>query len=123
MADWKETRFDLTGVEHIGDEHTEKHMLVYLIDNEDGSKTLSVETMECCLELPFDEIYKYCRSSTTPQCADDMSEEERLLGRLHILQKQLNDYTEADYLREAETNKKREVRRPRPVRGPILEEQ
>lgn len=134
MADWKETRFDLTGVEHIGEEHTEKHMLVYLIDNEDGSKTLSVETLEYCLELPFDDIYEYCRSSAISRCADeDASEEEQLLGRLHILQKQLNDYTEADYLceaealeremQEAETKRKREVRRPRSVRGPKLDEQ
>ena len=60
MANWKETRFDLTGIKHIGEQHEEKFMLVYLTENEDTTKTLSVELDGCAIEIPFDGILNYC---------------------------------------------------------------
>lgn len=60
MANWKETRFDLTGIQHMGEQHEEKFMLVYLIENEDTTKTLSVELDGYAIELSFDKILNYC---------------------------------------------------------------
>lgn len=60
MANWKETRFDLMGIKHIDELHEEKFLLVYLIENEDDTKTLCVELDGYAIEIPFDKILNYC---------------------------------------------------------------
>ena len=59
MANWKETRFDLTGIKHIGEQLEEKFVSVYLTENEDTTKTLSVELDGYAIEIPFDKILDY----------------------------------------------------------------
>lgn len=60
MGKRKETRFSITGIEYDGEEQKDKHIIVYLIENEDGRKSLSVEHDGKALEIPFDEILDFC---------------------------------------------------------------
>ena len=55
---YKEKKFELTGYTHTNVTQ-EKKLTVYVIDDEDGGRTMSIETPQISFSFPLQEIIEY----------------------------------------------------------------